>query len=311
MKDEKIVTINGQRYDSATGMPMASKIAKPVTGSNKNIHSINQRVQPKQNPASGQIAKKAQPILRKNGRSMDIARSKSISHFAARTKNIKPSEKPTKSIKRMDVGPIKHHIAAKVEKKLLNSKEQISKLSQIKSLKTIKENSIAEALNKPKVEPEKTSFLRKYHRIINLSAISLVVLLIIGYFTYLNIPSLSVKIASAQAGIGATYPDYHPDGYSLNGPVTYTDGEVIINFKANTGESKYIIKQARSTWDSSAVKNMVNNDSNGEFITTEENGLTIYTYNGNATWVNGGVLYTISSDSHLSGDQIRRIATSL
>ena len=133
----------------------------------------------------------------------------------------------------------------------------------------------------------------------------------VGYFTYLNVPIISVKIASAQAGINATYPDYCPDGYSLNGPVQYADGEVSINFNANTGNNKFVIKQSRSLWDSSAVKNKVNEDSNGEFITTEENGLTIYTYGDNAIWVNGGILYSISGDTRLSNDQIRKIAISL
>ena len=124
-------------------------------------------------------------------------------------------------------------------------------------------------------------------------------------------PSLSVRIASIQAGISATYPEYSPNGYSLNGPVQFSDNEVVINFRANTGNTKFVIKQSKSSWDSSAVKNKVSNDSKGEFITTEEKGLTIYTYNGNASWVNGGILYAITGDAPLSGDQIRRIATSL
>lgn len=305
MKNEKTVTINGQKYSSTTGLPIANSARK--LDSDKTIHSIAQKAQFARSVVSNTINKSVLSAPRKNGRSMDIARSKSISHFATRT----PVKKPTISPKKMDVGPVKHHMAAKVEKKLVNNKEQLSNPQQIKSLKNIKEELITEALNKPKATPKKITFLKKHHRTINIFSISLVILLIIGYFTYINIPSLSVKVASAQAGISATYPDYHPDGYSLDGPVTYTDGEVVINFKANTGSSKFIIKQSRSTWDSSAVKNMVNSESNGEFITTEEHGLTIYTYNGNATWVNGGILYTISSDSHLSGEQIRRIATSL
>ena len=133
-----------------------------------------------------------------------------------------------------------------------------------------------------------------------------------GYLTYMNLPVLSVKIAATQAGINATYPDYRPDGYKIDGPVSFTSGQVTINFVANTGTSRFSIKQSKSTWDSSAVLDNVVRPAVGEkYITNQEQGLTIYTYNGNATWVNGGILYNIQGDAPLSGDQLRHIATSL
>jgi hypothetical protein len=126
-------------------------------------------------------------------------------------------------------------------------------------------------------------------------------------------PNISVKIASAQAGIKATYPEYHPDGYNMDGSVSYADNQVTINFRANTGNSKFAIKQSKSSWDSSAVKMQINKESNNQTNETKEGGLTIYTYNdnSNAAWVNGGILYTITGDAKLSGEQIRHIATSL
>lgn len=61
----------------------------------------------------------------------------------------------------------------------------------------------------------------------------------------------------------------------------------------------------------SAVKAKAEQDASGEVTTTSERGLTIFTYKNNAIWVNGGILYSISGDASLSGDQIRQIATSL
>jgi hypothetical protein len=132
--------------------------------------------------------------------------------------------------------------------------------------------------------------------------------------TYVNIPSLSVGFASAQAGIKATYPEYRPDGYKLHQPVTYKDGEVTLEFKSTTTDKGYTIVQTRSSWDSSAVlDNVVRKATGDNYITTQERGLTIYSYNesSNAVWVNGGILYTITSTAPLSGEQIRHIATSL
>lgn len=133
-----------------------------------------------------------------------------------------------------------------------------------------------------------------------------------GYLTYLNVPNLSVRVAAAQAGIDASYPGYQPDGYKLNGPVAFSDGEVQIKFAANTGDSNFTLNQSKSSWDSSALlENYVKEKSSDEYSTSQEKGITIYSYGGNAAWVSGGILYTIDGDAPLSPDQIRKIATSV
>ena len=182
-----------------------------------------------------------------------------------------------------------------------------------KSAKVIKQEAITKALNKSStpVNP-KNCFIRRNRKYINIFSVSIVILLLVGYFVYLNMPSISVRVASIQAGIHATYPEYHPDGYSVDGPVSYSNNEVTINFHANTGSSSFMIEQSESSWDSSALKIQVDKDSNNETSESQEGGLTIYSYGDNtkAAWVNGGILYTIIGDAKLSGDQIRRIATS-
>lgn len=243
-------------------------------------------------------------LIRKVGRSMDIARSKSISHFAPHSavEPKKPVSTPTSQRNYSDISLIKRTLV----------KNEPNKPNVSESAKTIKEEAITAAFKKlSEKQTERRGIFKRYSKLINIFSVSLVLLAIAGYFIYLNMPSISVRVASAQAGIHATYPEYHPDGYSLNGPVSYSDGEVTIKFHANAGESEFVIKQSKSSWDSTAVKDMVDKDSKGEFITTEERGLTIYTYNGNAAWVNGGILYTITGDAPLSSDQILHIATSL
>ncbi|MEI6850809.1 MAG: DUF4367 domain-containing protein [Candidatus Saccharibacteria bacterium] len=302
MKNDKIVTINGQKYDSATGLPLSGSISQ----SNNKI--VNNKKNSQTNGSS--ILKKVGDIsspIRKIGRNMDIARSKSITHFSKHPSVIEKKPNTTKKV--MDVGPRKHHLVKNIEKAGLLKK---SESSNLKSSKTIKEEVFTDTLNKMVAEQKtKRKLFNRNYKFINIFSICLVLLIIAGYFTYINMPSLSVRIASLASGINATYPEYKPDGYSTNGPVKYTEGQVTINFHANTGSSEFTIKQSKSSWDSSAVKNQISKDSNGEFITTEEHGLTIYSYNGNATWVNGGILYTIRGNAPLSSDQIRRIATSL
>jgi hypothetical protein len=141
---------------------------------------------------------------------------------------------------------------------------------------------------------------------------SLAVMLIGAYFTYLSMPSLSTRVAAAQAGINAGYPSYRPTGYSLSGPVAFNQGTVSMKFAANAGPGSYTLQQARSGWDSSAVlSNYVEPKVGDQYTTTATNGLTIYTYGTSAAWVNCGILYTISGDAPLSSEQVQRIATSL
>jgi hypothetical protein len=133
-----------------------------------------------------------------------------------------------------------------------------------------------------------------------------------GYLTYLNMPNISVRVAAMQAGIDASYPSYNPDGYSLSGPVKYTDGRVTLSYNANGGPQNYTINQSRSSWNSDAVlDNYVAPRAGTNYIPYTERGLVIYTYDNNAAWVNGGILYTIEGNAPLSSEQIRRIATSL
>jgi hypothetical protein len=250
------------------------------------------------------------PFVRKIERNMDIARNKSITHFTPAQKAI--TAKPNSAEKQLDVGPVKHLLATKVDKRRLLSNNIIPQLPISKNSKSIKEQMIAETFSKLAAgqQAEKEALKRK-SKIVNIFAIVIGLLIIIGFFVYINLPSISVDIASSQSGIKATYPEYRPDGYSLSGPATYDNGKVTMRFRNDDDSQEFTITETKSSWDSSAVKDKVNKDSKGLFITTEENGLTIYTYNGNAAWVNGGILYTITSNALLSNSQIRHIVTSL
>lgn len=320
MQANKTVTVNGRLYDAVTGLPLkqAPKPAapKPVakaaphkpTSAGKtasaSLHQTPQRSQTLHRRA----AKKPGPATRPQpGKHMDIARSSNVSRFA--THPATPA-KPKREAEKKDIAPKTHPVAARAAAKAAKPAKTVPA-----SAKQVKEAAIAAALAKSDKKlpaPKKRSW--KFSR--RFAIISAVFIVLIGgaYLTYVNIPSLSVGIAAAQAGIDASYPEYKPDGYSLSQPVQYSDGEVILTFASNSGTGEYTITQTRSSWDSSAVlNNVVRKSSGDDYSTTQERGLTIYSYkNNNAiAWANGGILYVIESDAPLSFDQIRRIATSL
>lgn len=136
--------------------------------------------------------------------------------------------------------------------------------------------------------------------------------MLFGYFGYVNMPNISVRVAAAQAGIDASFPGYQPNGYSVNGPVAFDKGSVRVAFALNGSDRGFTITQSKTSWDSiAALENYVVPKSNNSYATTQENGLTIYSFNGNAAWVNKGILYTITGDAPLSNQQIESIATSM
>ncbi len=287
----------------------ARPVDRAVPTAATTVHSQTQRSKTLRSRAAKKpVARVRRP---KTGQNMDIARSSKISRFAPHpvTETPKPVT-PSKPVV-ADKAPQMHPVAAKAVARTVAAKPVVAKPA---TSKEVKNAAIATALATPKAKPVKKSKKKNkwVRRVIIVGSIVLALGLIL-FAVYRFIPSVSVGIASAQAGVKATYPEYVPDGYSLDHPVTYKDGEVALKFKSNSNENSYTITQTRSSWDSSAVLDNVVRPVAGEnYITTKERGLTVYTYGTNAAWVNGGVLYVISSDNApLSGEQIRHIATSL
>lgn len=151
---------------------------------------------------------------------------------------------------------------------------------------------------------------RRWPKIMTVATSSLAVVMLAGYFTYLSMPNLSIRVAAVQSGVNAKYPGYRPDGYALNGPITFTDGEVRMRFAYVDGNHGFTVTQQKSNLSSSAIKQQLDETSES-VMTTTTNGLTIYSHDGRTTWVNSGILYTIEGDAALSNSQLQRIATSL
>lgn len=351
MPENKIITVNGRQYDAVTGMPIAKAVkegavkpsAKPAAKP-ANADVAKATAKPVVKPTAKSEAKKAERVphsvtsakavhsaqqrsvtLRRastkkpatvaakhptRGRSMDIARSDKISKFAPHPV-IKPAAKPAPKPTAVADRPAKTHpvvTQAQAKKPLAPAKPAA------KSSKAVKDEAIAKALSvsTPKPKKSKKVTLSPWKRRAAIIGLCIVALFGIAWAVYRFIPSVSVSIAASQAGVRATYPEYIPDGFSLHQPVAYNEGEVILVFRSNTNDDSYSITQTKSSWDSSAVLDNVVRKAVGEnYITTTERGLTIYSYDTSASWVNGGVLYTVESDAHLSTEQIRRIATSL
>lgn len=326
MSQKQTVSINGRQYDPVTGLVIDGIMpAKPATAaapkravSSANIHSTTQRSTTlrraslkRPQPAkphttqvmAHQIHKRPAPI----NPAKTATRSPHVTKFAPHPVVVSPTHQPARP-KMMDIAaPIKHPHVVKAHARQEAKQAPVAP----KQAQEIKQEAISHAITHA-VKNTSTPKQRRMHpRAFSIVTAAFALVLFGGYLTYLNMPSLSVRVAAAAAGIDASYPDYRPDGYQLSGPVAYSSGQVSMKFDAAAGPQEFTIKQAKSGWDSAAVlDNYVMPKAGTDYITYNERGLTIYTYDGNAAWVNGGILYTIEGDAPLSSEQIRHIATS-
>lgn len=316
MSQQNVVSIGGIDYDSHSGLPVSKaqtaiqqELRRVQSVHAAGVHNKHQRSTAlnrkfvKKAQSSARPAASSVTVSRPTGTGMDIrrvARSPHISKFARDPQAV--------SVKRSvaDIGPTAHPVVSKVHP--VSHKPAHHKAAP--SARDIKHAAMGHALANAQTNTSSSKQPRR--RALNVAAASLGVLLIAGYFTYVNMPNLSVRVAAAQAGIDASYPEYRPVGYRLNGPVAYQDGQVSMNFASNSGPLAFALNQSKSSWDSSALlEKYVNPRSEGKYATYSDAGLTIYTYGTDAAWVNGGILYTVEGTATLSNEQIRRIATSM
>ena len=322
---EKTVIVQGTIYDKRTGMPLRfernelasrTKTAQQMHRLLQKSHTLNRKYV-KLGPVTHAVPDVEPPAIpvthtisnhRQLTKPQATTKAQGVAHF-----NSSAVAHPMTNQKVIsDIGPAPHTLANRATKKLAKpTMHGVTKPSQI-----IKQEAIARAMaqtpdkrDRKEVKQPRSPEVRRFA---GLASASLAILLLGGYFTYLSMPSISTRVAAAQAGIDASYPGYQPTGYSLNGPVAYQQGRVTMKFAANAAPSSFTLDQTKSGWDSSAVlDNYIKPKAGDNYMTTAANGLTVYSYGTNAAWVNRGILYTISGDAPLSDDQIQRIATSL
>jgi hypothetical protein len=316
---KQTVTINGVIYDVLTGMPIKKAPMTAThftTGDSQHSQHVHHATQ-KSTTLNRATVKKATPAPVKHMARPVAHKSPSITRFAPHPTNVKPATKP--SARHMDIGPVAHPLAVNAHNKIQAAKRtaaasSVTPSNAVKPSHVIKNEAIAEALDKAprhNAHAKRVKQPRKNSRRLSIASASLALIMLAGYFTYLNMPNLSVRVAAAQAGFDATYPGYRPDGYRVN-KVAYNDGQVGIQYLANGSSQGFTVKQEKSNWDSSALlANYVEPASHGGYIPHSEHGITIYVFNNNAAWVNDGIRYTIEGNAPLSSEQILDLATSM
>jgi hypothetical protein len=243
--------------------------------------------------------------LARHERAKQVVKSPKISRFG----HVKSFQKLSKMI------TVKEPPAG--EPPLLSNWQPAGKVAALVTNPLQKAIELANSHTQPRLERSSTRArlarrLRISTRTVNLAAGSLAVVLLAGFFAYLNVPNFSMRIAAARAGVNASLPAYHPAGFSLRGPIESKPGQITLTYRSNSDTRQFTIRQATSTWNNEALVEKYVATDKRPYQTYQASDRTIYIYDTNrATWLNNGVWYRVEGNSSLNSDQLVRLATSL
>ena len=232
-------------------------------------------------------------------------------------KSIQTTSKPT--LATPDLPAQTHPLQRRANHHLQSTKTASRTADKPTSSKDIKDRAIKQALrsvatmNEAPVQPIKRRKSGGAKRFILAFTCAAACLAAIIYFVSSNIPDVSVRVAAMQTGIEASYPSYVPMDYSLSDIIS-EDGKLTMIFNGPDG-ARFTLVQEKSSWDSATLlRNYVEPTWGDDYVTTHEQGITIYISNqtNDSTWVNGGIRYSITSEgTRLTKKQTRNIVLSL
>ena len=198
--------------------------------------------------------------------------------------------------RRREADTISHFSA----KKLTNRARQNSKALMSAMKEETKPKSAPIMIKKPKVS--------KKHLIFAVAS-SICCMGVLYATLKFSMPDISAKVAAAQNG--ASYPSFVPRDFIASG-ASFQKNTFSLEF-VGPDKTHFTLDQEKLPWDSNALLNNYVKPTWGEqYDIIREQGLTIYMYQSNATWVNGGTVYKLNTTSgSLSKKQLKNIITSL
>ena len=198
--------------------------------------------------------------------------------------------------RRREADTISHFSA----KKLTNRARQNSKALMSAMKEETKPKSAPIMIKKPKVS--------KKHLIFAVAS-SICCMGVLYATLKFSMPDISAKVAAAQNG--ASYPSFVPRDFIASG-ASFQKNTFTLEF-VGPNKTHFTLDQEKLPWDSNALLNNYVKPTWGEqYDTIREQGLTIYMYQSNAAWVNGGTIYKLNTTSgSLSKKQLKNIITSL
>ena len=236
--------------------------------------------------------------LAKQTNASTSASKSAASSFIGTTPKTRSTVAPLQSLaeRRREADTISHFSA----KKLTNRARQNSKALISAMKEETKPKSAPIMVKKPKVS--------KKHLIFAVAS-SICCMGVLYATLKFSMPDISAKVAAAQNG--ASYPSFVPRDFTARS-ASFQKNTFSLEF-VGPDKTRFTLDQEKLPWDSNALLNNYVKPTWGEqYDTIREQGLTIYMYQSNAAWVNGGTVYKLNTTSgSLSKKQLKNIITSL
>lgn len=182
-----------------------------------------------------------------------------------------------------------------------------------KALANSKSHETTHVTKKSKKKTSLKQSFRKQRSVFAVAATVSVLVVIGASVAVTNMPAIELQVANMRAGMQASLPKYQPEGFSKDGPVAYQAGKITVSFKSNYAKNvTYNVVQEESDWNSETLLDSVVATGDQPHQTVQQNGKTIYLYgNSQATWVSGGMRYSVTGNANLPAEQILSIANSI
>ena len=255
-----------------------------------------------------------QPLSKKQLRQMNI-QDRMHAEASMKAAQVAQKEMVTKDKKAAKAQAATERQMAKSRKMVAKQTARALKKSKKGATQTVALSQVAKKLDQDQHITKMQRSMRKASagkRFLIAFSASAAVVAILGLIVRFNMPDVSVKVAAMQTGIEATYPTYIPRGYQLSSVTSDKENGITMEF-GDSDHHTFTINEKKSSWDSNALlNNYVKERWGSDYTALREHGITIYVSDGNATWVNGGLVYNLASDTGvLTKKQIKNIVTSL
>ena len=341
---QHIIELNGNRYNTVTGAMVnnhsstASSAGTPSHNKSQSVDGFtrsSRSVARTHNPSATHKTQKSQTLMRKIVQKPVTPLIQGVTSSIAKTNELIQTSKSFSAAKLTQAKAIPQSNLIRrfnndfaVPKHIAKghatvASPQIARLQTMATATTVTTSpltrGLAEATSHEEVKSKKPRHhvriahkLRISPRTLSTSSFIVAALLVAGFFTYQNMPNLSMRLASSRAGVRGTLPSYQPAGFGLSGSITYKPGQITVGYKSHSDDRNFKIIQSASSWDSTSLLDNFVATSHKDYQTVLDRGKTIYIYDkSSATWMDGGVWYRVEGNSELNSDQLLNLASSL
>jgi hypothetical protein len=291
-----VIEINGVSYDAANGNVLGA--ARKAAGHLKSQSKV----------MDGFVRKSSQTIIKQR----PTVKKRAADHQPKTAHQVHKRAQRSSTLIRATVRPPKNN-SSEINQRSSTATtavlpSMVASASHIR-LEKLLDNALTQA-SSHKLQTKRRTFLPKRALI---TLLILIVLTVTFFAIWRDVPKVAIYMANRQAHVSASLPAYTPLGYAFSGPIKHSPDSVTIQYasKAN-GSLGYSITQKTSSWNSSSlVANAIN--PKDQIETSSIAGTTVYVYGvaNNATWVSGGIWYTLANHAHLTTDQILSIVQSI